>query len=532
MTNLPNLKLNLLFDDRVGIVADVAVTLADNGLNIVSMEVERRKEMADVYIDAERDATARKDATVIAALEQIPNLKRIRVIKTLPREKRENRFKVVLDNVSDGILSIDQHGTVTTINQKARLILNCEDQAVLGQNVQTLNLPDMAILTCLDRKKFTNVKRNIINAKGRYRFLATGKPIVDSSGRVLGAVEIIKDMKEISALAGAVTQTNEITFSDFRGKSPAIHEAIAFAQRIAPTDSIVSIRGESGTGKELFARAIHTESGRSGPFIPINCAALPESLLESELFGYVGGAFTGARKEGKPGLFEIARDGTIFLDEIAEMPPGPQAKILRLIQERTVRRIGGAQEIPINARIITATNRNLEQMVHAKNFRQDLYYRINVLPIHIPPLKERLVDLEVLVEHFLLQISVKQNKNLQVLSEAGMQKLTRHQWPGNVRELKNVIARAAILADNDRIEEDCIMFSHEIGQRLNQTQSSSVIELKGDPLPVMVGRFEKQIVTAALREAKSARQAARLLGISHTALNRKRRKYEIGMETN
>jgi transcriptional regulator of aroF, aroG, tyrA and aromatic amino acid transport len=251
------------------------------------------------------------------------------------------------------------------------------------------------------------------------------------------------------------------------------------------------------------------------------------------LFGYEGGAFTGAKRQGKAGLFEIADKGTLFLDEIAEMPGGCQAKILRAIQDKVIRRIGGDREIPVNARIITATNRNLENMVATKAFRQDLYYRINVLPIHIPPLRERIGDIPALVEHFLFQLSSKLGKRVPSLSPQAMDKLLRHNWPGNIRELKNVIERGAILCDEDRIEEHCILFSSEIG--FNRHVSTGAVDPNrkdGEPLKVLVGRYEKQIICETLKKTDSIRQAARRLRLSHTALLNKLRKYGIQMETN
>ncbi len=326
-------------------------------------------------------------------LGRIPDLIESRFIDTLPQEERENRFRVVLDNISDGVVSIGKDGQVTTINKIALKALNRQTQAVVGSHVKTLNLPDHTILECLQGKTFNNAKKDLITEKGRFQYLATSRPIKDSAGHIIGAVEIAKDVQEIKKLAQSITTPGDIGFSDIIGRHPAILAAITFAKKIAGTDSIISIRGASGTGKELFARAIHSASGRKGSFVPINCAALPEQLLESELFGYAKGAFTGGRKEGKPGLFEIAKDGTVFLDEIAEMPLSCQAKILRVIQDKCVRRVGGSAEIQIDTRIVTATNRNLEQRVEQKAFRQDLYYRINVLPIHIPPLRERSDDI-------------------------------------------------------------------------------------------------------------------------------------------
>lgn len=303
------------------------------------------------------------------------------------------------------------------------------------------------------------------------------------------------------------------------------------AQKIAGTDSIIFIRGDSGTGKELFARAIHAHSGREGSFVPINCAALPEPLLESELFGYASGAFTGGRKEGKPGLFEIAKKGTVFLDEIAEMPMPCQAKILRVIQEKCIRRIGGSSEIPIDARIVTATNRNLELRVAQKKFRQDLYYRINVLPIHIPPLRERIDDIPLLVEHFLFQLSSKLEKPIQVVLPDGMEKLLRHDWPGNVRELKNVVERAAILCDGQQIDINSIVFNHEVGQTVSPDKCHSVWKRsEGLSLKENLAEYEIRLINDALSVSKSIREAARNLKISHTALLNKLKKYNFKME--
>jgi TyrR family helix-turn-helix protein len=298
-----------------------------------------------------------------------------------------------------------------------------------------------------------------------------------------------------------------------------LHRKLPTTTRLFPSG------GASGTGKELFARAIHAASNRTGPFIPINCAALPEQLLESELFGYARGAFTGGIREGKPGLFEIAQNGTVFLDEIAEMPLGSQAKLLRLIQEKAVRRVGGSQEIHINARLITATNKNLERLVEEKAFRQDLYYRINVLPIHIPPLKQRPEDISVLAEHFLFQLGSKLEKPVPGLDEDALGKLRSHDWPGNVRELKNVVNRAAIICERDAIDRGCIFFSHELAQGM--VKGSGTSDLSGRTLREQVAELERRILLDTLKSTKSIRQAARRLQISHPALLKKMRKYHI-----
>jgi TyrR family helix-turn-helix protein len=246
----------------------------------------------------------------------------------------------------------------------------------------------------------------------------------------------------------------------------------------------------------------------------------------------IGALLPVAGKLVSQGLFEIAKDGTIFLDEIAEMPLRCQAKILRVIQDKCIRRIGGSAEIQIDTRIVTATNRNLEQRVERKEFRQDLYYRINVLPIHIPPLRERIDDIPLLVDHFLFQLAAKLGRQIQGISPDGMAKLLRHDWPGNIRELKNVVERAAILWDGKQIDVDCIMFSHEIGETINSDSCQPVTEKpEGRPLREAVADYETRIISDTLAVSKSIREAARDLKISHTALLNKLKKYHIKMET-
>jgi len=525
------LKILLVFKDRVGIIADISALIAQHGLNIIAMEVVREADKANVYVEAENGVKSSHRQEVFAILGRIPDLIESRFIDTLPQEERENRFRVVLDNISDGVVSIGKDGRVTTINKIALEALNQHTQEVVGSNVKTLNLPDHTILECLQGKTFNNVKKDFITETGRFQYLATSRTIKDSAGHIIGAVEIAKDVQEIKKLSQSITTPGNIVFSDIIGRHPSILAAITFARKIAGTNSIISIRGDSGTGKELFARAIHSASGRKGSFVPINCAALPEQLLESELFGYARGAFTGGRKAGKPGLFEIAKDGTIFLDEIAEMPLRCQAKILRVIQDKCIRRIGGSGEIQIDTRIITATNRNLEQRVEQKEFRQDLYYRINVLPIHIPPLRERSDDIPLLVDHFLFQLAAKLGRQLQGISPEGMAKLLRHDWPGNIRELRNVVKLAGILWDGKQIDVDCIMFSHEIGKTINPESCQPVQEKpEGRSLKETMADYETRIISDTLAVSKSIREAARDLKISHTALLNKLKKYNIKLE--
>ena len=281
--------------------------------------------------------------------------------------------------------------------------------------------------------------------------------------------------------------------------------------RVADSDATVLLSGESGTGKELFARAIHAASPRREmAFVPINCGALPDSLLESELFGYEDGAFTGSRRGGRMGLFEFGHGGTVFLDEIAEVPTHLQSKLLRALQSGHIRRVGGNEEIQVDARIIAATNKNLGQLVRERKFREDLYYRLNVIPLTIPPLRQRREDIAVLVRHFL-------EREQGGITPEAFAVLSRHQWPGNVRELENVLERALTIAGNKPIAKEHLLLEEAGG-----------IESGGEgTLKEQVAELERKLVAEALSKYGSTRRAGRVLGISHTSVLNKVRRYRL-----
>lgn len=517
--------MELLFWDRKLIVEDIARCIGKNDLNITAMEVKNQAEKVLVYVETQSGPRSPANQAIIQSLEEIRDLIRISQIPDMPSQLRKKRLEVVLDSISDGIIAIDRDQCITFINPVAKEMYGWDQPGITGRPITDLPLENADILDCLKGKAFHNKKRNIITPRGRCQVFSSGIPITDSTGKVTGAIEVMRDMGQIKKMADEVTSPSKFTFSDIIGKSGAIQDAISFAQKVAPTASVVSIRGESGTGKELFAKAIHAESGRTGEFVAVNCAALPESLLESELFGYEKGSFTGAEKKGKQGLFEIADQGTLFLDEIAEMPLGAQAKILRVIQEKSVRRIGGIREIPVNTRIITATSRLIEKMITDNRFREDLYYRINVLPIHVPPLKERYEDIPLITDHFLARIAKQVGSAPKKLTPAAMDKLVHHTWPGNVRELKNVIERGSIMSDQDTIDVNAIIFGREIEETIRGLRSPALH--REAPLKDQVGRYEKQLIESALGRYPSIRKCAAALKISHTAMINKIRKYRI-----
>lgn len=307
-------------------------------------------------------------------------------------------------------------------------------------------------------------------------------------------------------------------FSDIICSSQSMHALIEKAIKIADSKYTVLIRGDTGTGKELLARAIHNSGQRRFyPFIPVNCSALPESLMESEFFGYEKGAFSGADCKGKKGLFEMAEKGTLFLDEFGEMSLGLQAKLLRVLQDGGIRRVGGAQIIPVNVRIIVATNANLEEMVEQRLLRADLYYRINVLSLTIPPLRERPQDISLLIRHF-VQKYAKEFQRRIILDKACFDTLHHHSWPGNVRELENTIIRLMLMAESDVITREELGIVNFPAVKQGPTER---------PFKEQVQCAERQLIEQMVEENVSSRHIAKALGVSHTTVLNKIRSYQL-----
>lgn len=312
------------------------------------------------------------------------------------------------------------------------------------------------------------------------------------------------------------------------GQSQAMQNLYRMIRRVSKTDSTILITGESGTGKELIANAIHFQSDRRDmPFVPINCGAIPEELLESELFGHEKGAFTGAFKERR-GRFELANKGTVFLDEIGEMSPKLQVKLLRFIQETKFQRVGGSRTVEVDVRIVAATNKDLEKAVAENEFREDLFYRLNVIPIHVAPLREREGDIPILIQHFLKEHCTKKNISPKRLSRAAIESLERYDWPGNVRELENVIERLVILTDTEEIQV------HDLPKRMQTTQQIEIrtIELgvEGINLKETLDELENRLIVDALQRAGGVKnKAAKLLGLNRTTLIEKMKKKQIDL---
>lgn len=460
-------------------------------------------------------------------------------------QETEKEFQSILEGLIESpymvFVIVDKDGYITTMNQTYLDILEMKKEDVVGKYILEIT-PTSELPIILKTGRID--KADVFMIKGR-ETIVTRLPIV-KDGNIVGAIGkslfldmsgakiLVKKLQEIERELSIYKEevrkfySAKWEFQDLIGHSSEFIAVKSTAEHVSLTNSTLLITGESGTGKELFAQAIHNASPRkTGPFIRINCAALPENLLESELFGYEEGAFTGAKKGGKQGKFELARGGTIFLDEIGDMPLPMQTKMLSVLQERTVERIGGTLPIPVNVRVIAATNRNLEEMVTKQHFRQDLYYRLNVVRLIIPPLRKRKTDVPLLTRDLINRI----NRNLKTgiigISVPALKLLEDYPWPGNVRELENLLERAVNLAEMNH--DDFLAAKHFPSLFENDLYSvDSSFNEEDISLPEAMETLEKQIILKALAKTTGNKvQAAKLLGIHSSALYRKLSKYSL-----
>ncbi len=385
--------------------------------------------------------------------------KRSELLKQASRtnELLHNQIKVVLNSVRDALIGIDSEGGIRVYNRPASQIASIKQEDLAGCKLLQA-FPELHAVLKTDLRLSDG--KNLVNIKGKTYYI-TVSPVQDDLGAAIGAVLALRDVTEVQWLESEVRSAlktrghfTRYSFDDILGISPAIQTTLQTARKLAASSLNVLISGENGTGKELFAQSIHHSSARSdGPFVAANCAALPASLIESELFGYEEGAFTGARKGGKPGLIEQAHGGSIFLDEIGDIAGQAQARLLRVIQEKEVMRVGCTRIIPVDVRIIAATNRDLRALVNRGQFREDLYFRLFVAPLTVPPLRERKQDIRYLTLRFLQESNLPDS----VLDTELSKVLTDYSWPGNVRELQSIIQYAAVIADNETEAKQAIL---------------------------------------------------------------------------
>jgi transcriptional regulator of aroF, aroG, tyrA and aromatic amino acid transport len=505
--------------NRMGMTHDVIACFTTTNIDIISMEVIPNS----IYLKIPT-IDENKISTLIQAIQNVQGVKHVATIHLLPSEERELQMHTILSTISEGILALDDNFMITSANRAANEILDIPQNQLIGRSFLSLwKSTDANLERCLrERKEILNVSLRLRKGNIPPNIMVSYFPIRSTDYSNYQGIIVVRDMKQIQKLIESANRSGIITLDDIVHSSTIMKQCIETAKKVAKTNATVLLQGESGTGKDLFARAIHFASPRANnPFVPINCAAIPEAILESELFGYEEGAFTGAAKGGKPGLFELAQGGTLFLDEIGELPLHVQAKLLRVLEDRMIRHVGGTRSTPIDVRIIVATNRNLSEMARKGLFREDLFYRLHVIPIIIPPLRVRKTDILLLAEIFIDKICITINRTPLSLSNQAKHMLHSYHFPGNVSELQNVIERSVYLCPEDQSELDRIYIEEfQVVQIYDHTNPFSSLKHQ-------VEAYEKMILQNVLMKTRSARKTAVQLGISHTAVLNKVRKYNL-----
>ena len=507
-------RIKIITEDRPHMTYDILSVFRKYDLEVIWMEVYTYVIYIKLPItNSEIWSKIQED------LKDIYGLVNVEEIDLIAVEERDIEMNRILDDISYGVVVLSGDGRIKYTNKyAAEKVFKSKVKEVNGVDI-TRFISNDDLNNFIENQDYEDSINNMQIVIGNRHYIISLHPMLSDENIFSGYMLNINDKKIINEMINANRYENPITFDDIIAESNKMLETINQAKMFAPTDSPILITGESGTGKELLTRAIHNLSFRKDkPFVAINCASIPEQLLESELFGYEGGAFTGGKKGGKMGLFEVANGGTLFLDEIGEMAPHLQAKLLRVLQEKKIRRIGSNKEESIDVRVISATNQDLVQMVGNDNFRLDLLYRINVFSIHIPPLRERREDIPTLIEHFLKLHSERYGKEINSISPQVMNELTYYNWPGNVRELQNVVERAVALAEEKEIGlKDLILYQ--------KSNDDNIVV--GDSLPRSIENLEKKMIEESLSTSRTIRGAAKKIGITHTMLINRMKKYNI-----
>ncbi len=470
-----------------------------------------------------------KDGKIIGVIRE----KEIRDYYYMKFEEMSEKLKHIINNIHEAVCTIDTEGTVLLWNDRAEKLYNLSSHEIIGKKLKDFFPNAMLLKVLKNRKKISNVYHS--PRKGSY-VVISAIPIF-YKGELIGAVSSERDVTEVMELSQQLERANttvdflrdevkkftDDNFGNIIGKSPKLLSKIQLARHVAKTETTIFMTGESGTGKEVFARAIHEHSGRNGLFVPVNCSAIPSGLFESELFGYEEGAFTGAKRKGKIGVIELANGGTLFLDEIGDMPLYMQAKLLRVLQEKEFRRVGGEKNIAVNIRVISATNKDLKEMVEKGRFREDLYYRLNVVEIKLPPLRERNGDVIILVNHFLNEFCKKNNMKVPEIDTEVIKILEGYNWKGNIRELKNTVEYLVVMCRNNIITKESLP-----DNILNEKITTKTFKDYPLDLNEAKKRVEIETIKRALKIANGNKtKAAKLLNVPRPTLYYKLESYGI-----
>lgn len=484
---------------------------------------------------ANRMAIRRGDQIVgaIGVFQDVSELERLS--QELESVKVVNQqLDAIFESVADGLVLADEKGVILRVNKAYKSLVGIVDEEYVGKNVHELVGEGYIGRSVSDKVINRRAPYSIVDVRNGRELLITGNPVFNDRGEIIRVVSVVTDTTELSDLKQRLAESEaarnsyyeelkklhaQLPYKKIIANSLPLKERVELALHVAQVDSTVLILGESGVGKDLFARLIHRASKRAlKPFIDINCGAIPGNLLESELFGYEAGAFTSALKQGKAGLFELAQGGSLFLNEVGDLALDLQVKVLKAIQSKQITRVGGTKTIHLDVRILAATNRDLQQMVREKTFREDLFYRLNVVPMTLPPLRERREDIIPLVSESLLKFNTRYGYQKWVHPDV-MNCLVGYDWPGNVRELENTIERLVVTCRDDCINLDSLRgFSQ--GFVLSGCTSLSVLKQTRE-------QEERQLILDAYRQTASTRKAAEILGISQSSVVKKMKKYGI-----
>lgn len=514
-------------------------------LNVIESgqaETLQKIRISDSYCAISNRTPIIRDGEVIGAVGVFQDISEIeRFSRELQYVKKLNEdLDAIVESSFDGLFITDGDGTILRYNKAFVQLTGINAQEYMGRNVEDIKkdgiMSELVSLKVMQQRKPVTIMQKSRSGKIT---LTTGNPVFNDDGEIIRVVINVRDTTELESLRRDLEKQHNLSrhyeteLKSLRLRytgdgnlvisSAKMIKLMDTVVRLASVDSTVLITGESGTGKELIAETIHNNSARKDkPFIKVNCGAIPENLLESELFGYDHGAFTGASKEGKPGYVELAAGGTIFLDEIGEVPLNLQVKLLRFLQNKEIIRVGGKHYINVDVRIVAATNRDLKDMVLNKKFREDLYYRLNVVPINVPPLRERKDDIPPMVAHFLQLFNRKYNMN-KVVSPEVVNLLMEYDWPGNVRELENLIERMIVITPHDIItRQDLPCYVNE------QTENNSYVSVTGIiPLREAIESVEKQLLEKVYSKGLTTRQMAKELKVNASTVVRKAAKYKI-----
>lgn len=508
------MRLAIAFADRVGIASEILSALALRRVNVVAVEVD----VPHVYVRADMpDRSEDAVAALIRALDAIEGVRSVRTVDLLPGERRRMHLDTLLDALGGPVMAVDGAGTVIVANAAAAAV--AEGAELTGLRLADL-LDDPAEAAEAIAAGFRLPPREVL-LRGTPYMLETRPLGAAPDGIAAGGVVLLHAPRRLGERLNALRGAETGGFESILGDSPPMRALKARGARVAAVDAPLLVLGETGTGKELLARACHLASPRAGhPFLALNCAALPESLAESELFGYAGGAFSGARRDGKPGLLELADRGTVFLDEIGEMSMYLQAKLLRFLNDGGFRRVGGEREARVDVRIISATHRDLPAMIVKGTFREDLLYRLNTLSLTLPPLRERGDDILLLARHFVERAALQARRPACRLSAEAERALMAAPWPGNARQLENMIFRAVTLADHGLLTPaDFDLAGAAPVKGGEDGEVASWAEAVAD--------FERDLLARLYPLYPSSRKLAARLGASHTMVANKLRRHGL-----